>query len=252
MRYVLMLSLLVAVPTVSFARDAVPFERECREELGIGQERELQPGPTKAALRECIRDHVSAERSAESASRTRSFIERRGESIFQRVIEEQSTVQEQTVVPAARRAQYDRECREQLDIGVNEVVQPGPKKGTLLRCVERKTSQASREADLRRRRTSVQQRQESLHQNVLQQEQQQLQNKLEALDAQKRARLQKVTRPNPRTLRDITSSARASVYSQDRDTTRTDRRSDADKCRAVAPEDWGDCIREALNSDSSS
>ena len=250
MTFLRLIPALLLVPGVCMAREFVQYEPECREQLGIAAGKELQPGPLKAKLRDCIRDHVSAERAAESASRSRSFIERRGQPILDEVLERQKSIFQQVVAPSTLRTQYEQECRESLNIGRNEVVQPGPRKGTLLRCIERRTSQASREADLRRRRSSVQQRQQTLHENVLQSEQQILQKKLDALSNQQRSRIQNYAQPNPRALRDASNSERASVYTRVRDTQRIDRMSDADKCRSVPPEEWGDCIRKALNSDS--
>lgn len=249
MSIVATLSIMQAMAGIASAQTyGNPYELECREELGlIGKE--LQPGPTKNSLRNCIRTKTFAKRAAKEQARSVRAGTTRQQQILNQVLQEQqNTIPEDGLGSSALRTQFEQECREHLGIGAKEVLHPGPVRGSLERCIERKTSKASRETDATRRRDAVQQKQQELLQQTLKKQQELLQEELDERDVLRRTRLNTQPTINARSLREIAKPTRAQPYYNtkriDNDATR---REDAEQCRGVPAAEWGKCIHDALN-----
>jgi hypothetical protein len=242
---------LALVPVSALAEEELVgmslFEMECREEMNlIGVI--LQPGRTKGDLWRCIRLKTAKAKTRAEAKRRRSSIDPKEKEILKEVLERQKEMLgEGAITSNATREQYNLECRESLNIEAMEVVQPGPKLGTLRRCISRKISEASRAANIRRRRSSVQERTKQIGDAVKAKEESDLQIELQRLNRAQRTRLKTQIRANPRELKMIRESYRVrSFFSGERIDTRATQRRDAESCRGVAAREWGNCIRKAM------
>lgn len=240
-----------AVSPVQAQTYANTYERDCREQLNLLNV-ELQPGLTKEKLRDCIRAAATLQRQQDAEARNGTTIEeRRQQRTLDRVLEEQQVViPVEGITSSAKRTQFEQECRESMDLGRNQVIQPGPVKGALERCIERKTSEAKREADLRRRRDSVRQRQDQLGTSVLDRQTQKIQEALQIRSDAARKRIQDQTTIEVPNANSMSRPTRALPYYQsERIDNEATRRQDAQNCRGVPAREWGDCIRNALNPD---
>lgn len=159
MRSLATVLVLALLPMPVGARSMSDFELQCREALNIGQ-RELQPGLQKQALRDCIRDLAAeARKPAKTIDEPERQLERRQQAVEKaQNLQDQTTGDTATVNGNTVRDTYDAECRDQLGIEQKTLVQPGPTLGSLLRCIERKVSAASRATNVIRRRTAVEER----------------------------------------------------------------------------------------------
>lgn len=245
------LTILATIPTTALAGvDLVSMtsvEQECRMEMGlVGME--IQPGITKGKLRGCIRlkSSLSRTRAEDKRKRTSSTIQEK--EIQQQVLEKQQDAFESTSrYSYDKRMQYNLDCREKLGIGAKEVVRAGTKLGTLQRCIERMTSEASREANLKRRRKTVTDRSRRIGTSIKEAKEAELDSERKRLDQEQRTRLQTQIQANPRDLKRIRDSYRVrSFFTNDPIETRSNQKMDAQACRRVPAKEWGACIREAL------
>lgn len=220
MRILTLLLALVLSTQTAHARVSSEYERDCREQLSIGQNEELQPGVRKAALRECIRDLAAADRRVET--RTVGgfrYPENR----------EPTTSADMTGIS------YDVQCRENLGYSVRDVV-TGTHHAVLLRCIDR-----LREADTSARRTyqrtSVQNRISEIGNRLLDRA------AVNARSARSRVLRQQTQPalfvPSRRTVRTDFSDE----YRLDSDARKRQR---AELCRVVPAQRFAACIREAL------
>lgn len=245
------LILLATLPTTALAGvDLVSmssFEQECREEMGlVGME--IQPGITKGKLRGCIRlkSSLSRTRVENKRKKTSSQIEER--EIQQKILDKQ-----QDAFGSTSRYSYDKrmqnnlDCREKLGIGAKDIVRAGTTLETLQRCVERMTSEASRAANLKRRRRTVTDRSKKIGTSLKETKEAELEDERERLDQAQRTRLQNQIQANPRELKRIRETYRVrSFFTKTPVETRSNQKQDAQACRRVPAKEWGACIREAL------
>ena len=215
------------------------LEMACREELGIVGV-ELQPGVVKGNFRRCIRL-----KTAEIKRENDTIRKRTSRSIQQEEVLEIPETTPLRYDPMLRDT-YVKDCRKQLGIGEKEVVQPGPKLGTLKRCIERKTSEANRK-NTRRKRDTVLRRSRQISTEEKMRKEAGLERELRRLDIQQRNRLQTQTKANPRRLKAIRESYRVkSLYTHERKDGRAAKKQRAENCRKVSAKKWSSCIREAL------
>ena len=251
MRILTIIAILAMAPHAALAEENLVsislFETECREEMNL-VDIILQPGKTKGDFRRCIRLKTANAKTKAETKRRRSTSDAQEQEILNKVLEIQNRLFGETMRSTeSLRDQYNQECREKLKIGSSEVVQPGPKLGTLKRCIERMTSDASRAADGRRRRSSVQKRSEQIGEAVKKREEAELQQDLRRLDVNQRTRLKTQVKANPRRLKIIRESFRVrSFFSGERVDTRASQKLDAQSCRRVPVSQWGECIRKAM------
>lgn len=241
-----MLITLATIPTSAFAGvdlvSMASFEMECRQEMGlVGIE--VQPGITKSNLRRCIRLKNSQSRTRTETRRRTTTDEMQEKEIQEKVLE----IQEANFGGTSRysydqRRQYNLDCREKLGIGAMDIVQPGPKLGSLKRCVERMTSEANRASNLRQRRSTVIDRSKALGTQLKIKKEAELDAEIQRMDTEQRTRLQTQIRANPRELKQIRESYRVRSVE-----TRSTQKQDAQNCRQVPAKEWGKCIREAIN-----
>jgi hypothetical protein len=246
----LTLALLALTPSTAHAGvDLVSmssFETDCRAEmnlLGVA----IKPGKTKGDLRRCIRLKTSASRTRTESKRKKASSQIQEEEILQKVIDRQQNT-EKSRYSTDPRTQYNLACREKLGIGAKDVVRAGPKLGTLKRCVERMTSEASRTANLKRRRDTVRQRSSQVGASLKEKKEAELDAEIKRMDNAQRTRLQTQIRANPRELKMIRESYRVrSFFTNDPIETRAIQKMNAQDCRKVPAKEWGACIREALS-----
>ena len=246
----MMLTLLALSPSAAYAGvDLVSmssFETDCRAEmdlLGV----EIQPGKTKGDLRRCIRLKTSQSKTRTEAKRRKASSQIQEAEIQQKVIDRQQNTGDSRYSYDLR-MQYNLDCREKLGIGAKDVVRAGPKLGTLKRCVERLTSEASRTANLKRRRDTVRQRSSRLGASLKAKKEAELDAEIKRMDNAQRTRLKTQIKANPRELRIIRESYRVrSFFTNDPIETRATQKMNAQDCRRVPAKEWGKCIREALS-----
>jgi len=244
----LVLTLMAAIPSSAFAQGLNAFEVECREEMNLTGV-EVKPGRTKADLRRCIRLKTSESKSQRSTKRRRSTYQMQQDEIQKKVLEsQQKSFGGVSRYSYDKRMKYNLDCREELEIGALDVVQPGITLGKLKRCVERKTSEASRAANVRRRRSTVRLRSKQIGSQVRQQKKADLDLELKRLDQQQRTRLKSQVKANFRQLKAIRETYRVrSFFSNKKVDTRATQKRDAQSCRKVPAKEWGTCIRNALS-----
>lgn len=249
----LTLALIIGLlPLPALARDMSAFELQCREALNMGT-REIQPGPQKGKLRDCIRDLAAAARHPKKTIADEARQQLRKDQALERAERLQtSTVSDQARVfdVNAVRQQYDQECREQLHIDEGVTVPPGPLLGQLLRCVERKVSIASREANAVRRRSSVEELKQEVHQRIQQREEGEFTEELRYQSTLRRERLNSQRPPSTTRFLNIRQSGRAQTNFSEAyiEGSTAQKRNQADQCRSVPARERAACIREALQS----
>ncbi len=252
MRLLSIIAILSLSPSSALAEEELVsmsiFEIECRKEMNlVGVS--LQPGKIKGDFRRCIRLKSSQSRTRTEAKRRRATSQVQEQEIQKKVSERQQDAYGGTSrYSFDKRMQYNLDCREMLGIGATDVVKPGPVLGTLKRCIQRKTSEASRAANIRRRRSSVQQRANTIGTTVKDQKESDLQTELKRLNTQQRTRLKTQVKANPRVLKTIRESFRVrSFFTNPRVDTSAAKKRDVQSCRRVPASEWSTCIREALS-----
>ncbi len=119
-----MLTLLIGLflPPLASAFPFVPYEADCRTELSIPTDRELQPGIEKGKVRECMRDKAAAAR-ATALKKTRAPRLQRQESILEQVRMKQQNLPKALVniralraTPTARRTSSYAEDQAQKEL----------------------------------------------------------------------------------------------------------------------------------------
>ena len=245
---IILLAVLAVIPVPAYARTMNSFERDCREQLGIG-DTNLQPGPLKGKLRDCVRKLAAEARRPEESTRSQGRqIERRLKA-QEKAQERETDVKSSVIDTTDLRLSASTECREQLNIAPNAIVPPGPQLGSLLRCVERKVSAASRESILGRRRSAVQQRMQEITDRLQQQEQNGAARARDRRQSLHRERIRTQRPINTTRFLELRQSSRARTDFSDAYTegSTAAKKRDASQCRTVEPKEWAACIREALN-----
>ncbi|MCA9370655.1 MAG: hypothetical protein KC680_01695 [Candidatus Peregrinibacteria bacterium] len=250
MRSLATVLVLALLPMPVGARSMSDFELQCREALNIGQ-RELQPGLQKQALRDCIRDLAAeARKPAKTIDEPERQLERRQQAVEKaQNLQDQTTGDTATVNGNTVRDTYDAECRDQLGIEQKTLVQPGPTLGSLLRCIERKVSAASRATNVIRRRTAVEERKKEISDALQEREVNELNEELQYRSTLRRKRLDSQKPLSTTRYLNIRQSARARTdFTQAYIKGSTaEKRNSADQCRRVAATEWAQCIRNALS-----
>ena len=239
----------VLMPPIAFAEDidATLLDAECREELGLTGI-ELQPGPQKGRYRRCMRLKTADwKRHGRVLRKTEADTSEHETIVEQELQKQEAHFGEESISVDEKRQEFQRLCREQLGIGATEEVLPGLRLGMLEQCIERKTSEASRAANIRRRRISVQRRTDRLGDKVRRINVEKLNEKLEKIDDAARNRLRNQQKANPRQIKAIRESYRIrSYFSTPRIDSKADKRRRAETCRMVTPKEWAGCMKEAL------
>jgi|GEM_PF-2203860 hypothetical protein len=251
MRLLTLIAALALIPHAASAEEDLVgialFEMECREEMNLVGVI-LPPGKVKGDFRGCIRLKTSNARTVTETKRSRTSSGIEEKEILDQVLERQRQIfGDPARSTKTLRDKYNMQCREKLGIGANEIVKAGPKLGTLRRCIGRMTSETNRASNLRRRRSSVQQRSTIEGGKLKQRKEADLQEELDRRSTNQRTRLQTQTKANPRLLKQIRESYRVrSFFTNDPVETRARQKQNAQACRKVPAKEWGTCIREAL------
>lgn len=236
-----------------FADDApsafAPFEDECRKELGIELTQKLTPGLTLGKLRDCIRNRTSDARGP-IPERNRPTLRNRIERALQQALKLQRQTSGNGVVsPSEPSRDFERACRETLNIAKETVLQPGILKQKLLTCVDRLHSEESRAANIRRRSGSVLERTREIGDKVLGKEKDLLKGKLESSGAAGRFRIHQQRPIDKDRLQNIRDSlrARTDFSNEYRKNSNAEKRLRAEQCRKFKGAERGACLREALS-----
>ena len=163
------------------------------------------------------------------------------------VLAEETESEEQEIPHYAN--PYEADCRKKLGLGFGELL-PGPQRGNLRRCVNNAASDARRQNRVLKRRRSVTNRREMLHEKVLQKE---ISKEVEDARTRSRAvrnRLLRQKKPPTSRFLNIREKGRARIDFSTRNDGRAERRSKAAECRKVPASEWATCIREALKTGS--
>lgn len=247
------ISLLIAsvllIPFSVQAREMNAFERSCRESLEIGM-REVQPGPLKGKLRDCVRNLAAEARRPEPTVRAQDRQQERRTQAEEKALEKKRAHEPEVEAEGENdlRRLYNLACRQELNIGATDVVKPGPRLGMLLRCVERKVSAASRADNRYGRRTSVEERMNAISRRLLDQQSAELSEELLQRQELRDRRISTQQEPSTTRYLNIRQNSRSRTdFSRDyHEGSTASKEHDAQQCRLKPPEEFAQCIREAL------
>ncbi len=153
-----------------------------------------------------------------------------------------ATLQTEPAHTNEMRRLYNIECRQQLHIEPQEIVQPGPKLGMFLRCIERKTSTARRQKNLIHRRTIAEEKKKDISNTLLQEQQEKTSKELRARNTLRQRRLgtKRYFSVSPRV------RTRIDLKKAFREGSTAEKKHNAQTCRRKKPSEWASCIRNAL------
>lgn len=241
---------LILLPLPAYARVATVFERECRQELDIG-DIELKPGIEKQKLRNCIRTKASDARRPQKKDRTKETKLDHREKAKQKAITKQKAISPDVEAQGTNelRTIFHLQCREEMGIEEEVTVKPGPQLAMLHRCVEKKIAAAKRSDNRYARRTSVEARMKDIANRLLRKQSGELEQQLKMQEELRQKKIDTQKPPSIQRYFNIRESGRARTdFSRAyREGSTASKKANAQDCRRKKPSEWAACIREALS-----